>query len=157
MAWISGTLRRDRDHPTIVFGHHPLVLDATTNAVPPLLYGLPSAQARELTHLYRHAPGVFLHHAGHTHRNKRATSLDAPNVVFQEVAATKEYPGGFHLLRVHTGGYSLNFYKFKDLAAQEWSERSRPEYLGSAPNYTYGNTTDRNSVVVRDLSGLQRV
>ena len=58
---------------------------------------------------------------------------------------------------VYSGGYSLNFYKFKDLAAQEWSERSRPEYLGAVPNYTYGNTMDRNSRVERDLSGLQRV
>jgi hypothetical protein len=155
MAWLRTELRHDRDRPTIVFGHHPLVLDATTNAVPPLLYGLPSDQARALTALYRHTPGVFLHHAGHTHRNKRAVSLNAPGVVFQEVAATKEYPGGFHMLRVYSGGYSLNFYKFRDLAAQEWSERSRPEYLGAAPNYTYGNTLDRNSVVARDLSGLQ--
>lgn len=155
MAWLRDELRHDRDRPTIVFGHHPLVLDATTNAVPPVYYGMPLGQSRELTALYRHAPGVFLHHAGHTHRNKRATSLNAPGVVFQEVAATKEYPGGFHMLRLYTGGYSLNFYKFRDLAAQEWSERSRPEYLGAAPNYTYGNAADRNSVATRDLSGLQ--
>jgi hypothetical protein len=156
-AWLRSELRADRDRPTIVFGHHPVALDATTNSVPPQLYGLPADQGRALTEMYRHTPGVFLHHAGHTHRNKRAISPNAPGVVFQEVAATKEYPGGFHLLRVYTGGYSLNFYKFKDLAAQEWSERSRPEYLGAAPNYTYGNTMDRNSVVARDLSGLQRV
>ncbi len=153
-AFLRDELRRDRDRPTIVFGHHPLVLDATSSAVPPVAYGLPLEQSRELTGLYRHSPGVFLHHAGHTHRNKRAISPNAPGVVFQEVAAVKEYPGGFHLLRVHAGGYALNFYKFKDLAAQEWSERSRPEYMGTAPLYTSGNRRDRNSVVVRDLSGL---
>jgi hypothetical protein len=153
-GFLADELRRERYQPTIVFGHHPMVLDATSSAVPPVAYGLPLAQTRELTALYRHAPGVFLHHAGHTHRNKRAISPNAPGVVFQEVAAVKEYPGGFHLLRVHTGGYALNFYKFKDVAAQEWSERSRPQYLGTAPLYTSGNRRDRNSVVVRDLSGL---
>jgi hypothetical protein len=75
--------------------------------------------------------------------------------MFQEVAAVKEYPGGFHLMRVHTGGYATNFYKFRDTLAQEWSERSRPEVFGLSPLYTFGNTNDRNSVVVRDLSGLQ--
>ena len=29
----------------------------------------------------------------------------------QEIAAGKEYPGGFSLLRLHTGGFALNFYK----------------------------------------------
>jgi hypothetical protein len=76
-------------------------------------------------------------------------------VVFQEVAAVKEYPGGFHLLRVFTGGYALNFYKFRDALAQEWSERSRPEYGGLAPFYVFGNVADRNSVVARDFSGLR--
>jgi hypothetical protein len=153
-GFIRDELRRERDRPTVVFGHHPVVLDATTNAAPPAVYGLRFSDARRLTELYRYSPGVFLHHAGHTHRNKRALSPAAPGVVFQEVAAVKEYPGGFHLLRVHTGGYALNFYKFRDPAAQEWAERSRPEYMGAMPFYTFGNAADRNSVVSRDLSGL---
>ena len=82
-------------------------------------------------------------------------SPNAPGVVFQEVAAVKEYPGGFHLLRVYTGGYALNFYKFRSGLAQQWSERSRPEYGGLSPFYVFGNWADRNSVVERDLSGLQ--
>jgi hypothetical protein len=105
--------------------------------------------------LYAATPGVFLHHAGHTHRNKRTLSTTAPDVVFQEVAAVKEYPGGFHLLRVFTGGYALNFYKFRDTLAQEWSERSRQEYGGLAPFYVFGGVADRNSVVARDFSGLR--
>ncbi len=153
--FVRSELARNKDQPTIVFGHHPVPLDATLNAVPPVVYGLDLQQARQLEDLYAAHPGVFLHHAGHTHRNKRAISPTAPGVVFQEVAAVKEYPGGFHLLRVHTGGYAMNFYKFKGTLAQEWSERTRPEYLGSGPLYLFGNTADRNSVVTRDLSGLQ--
>jgi hypothetical protein len=121
----------------------------------PLGFDLDPQQASRLEQLYAATPGVFLHHAGHTHRNKRTQSTTAPGVVFQEVAAVKEYPGGFHLLRVFSGGYALNFYKFRSPLAQEWSERSRPEYGGAAPFYVFGNAADRNSVVVQDLSGLE--
>ena len=119
------------------------------------MFDLDPQQAAQLEGLYAKAPGVFLHHSGHTHRNKRTISTTAPGIVFQEVAAVKEYPGGFHLLRVHTGGYALNFYKFRDRDAQAWSERSRPEYAGLAPFYTFGNASDRNAVFARDLSGLR--
>jgi hypothetical protein len=155
-AFVRDTLLADPDQPTLAFGHHPVTLEASvTTTTRPILFDLDPQQSLQLEMLYAQAPGVFLHHSGHTHRNKRALSPVAPNVVFQEVAAVKEYPGGFHLLRVFTGGFSLNFYKFADPLAQEWSERSRPEYGGLAPFYTFGNPSDRNLVVTRDFSGLQ--
>jgi len=156
MDFVRRALRKNRDQPTLVFGHHPVTLDSGSSSVPPLSNGMAWPQARELTALYKQAPGVFLHHSGHTHRNKRSVSLAAPRVMFQEVSATKEYPGGFMVVRVHTGGYAMNFYKLRDYAAQEWVERSRPEYLGAAPIYTLGSAADRNVVVKRDLSGLKR-
>ena len=62
---------------------------------------------------------------GHTHRNKRTISPVAPGVTLQEIAAGKEYPGGFSLLRLHTGGFALNFYKTRsDLARAV--ERTKP-------------------------------
>lgn len=155
-AFVRDALGRDKDRPTLVIGHHPVTLEASLTTVgTPLGFDMNTQQAMELEQLYATTPGVFLHHSGHTHRNKRTLSTTAPGVVFQEVAAVKEYPGGFHLLRVFTGGYALNFYKFKTQLAQEWSERSRPEYLGLAPFYVFGNAVDRNSVVARDLSGLE--
>jgi len=154
-AFVREQLAKDKDQPTLVFGHHPVSLEATLTTTEPIIFDLQPQQAMQLESIYAATPGVFLHHAGHTHRNKRTLSTTAPNVVFQEVAAVKEYPGGFHLLRVFSGGYALNFYKFRNQLAQEWSERSRPEYGGLAPFYTFGNAADRNSVVVRDFSGLQ--
>ena len=55
---------------------------------------------------------MFFHHSGHTHRNKRTFLLDdaqspIQSIEFLEVGATKEYPGGYSLVRVYTGGYSL--------------------------------------------------
>lgn len=154
-AFVRDQLTRDKDRPTLVFGHHPVGLEATLTTAEPVIFDLDPQQSMQLEQLYASAPGVFLHHSGHTHRNKRSMSTNAPNVVFQEVAAVKEYPGGFHLLRVFTGGYALNFYKFRNTLAQEWSERSRPEYAGLAPFYTFGNVADRNSAVTRDFSGLR--
>lgn len=153
-AFVREELAREPDRPTLVFGHHPVTLEATVTTVPPVSFDMNQQQAMELEALYGQSSGVFLHHAGHTHRNKRTLSANAPGVAFQEVGAVKEYPGGFHLLRVFTGGYALNFYKFKDDLAKEWSERSRPEYGGLAPFYVFGTMSDRNSVVARDFSGL---
>jgi hypothetical protein len=154
-AFVRDELARDPDQPTIVFGHHPVSLESNLTTLEPLIFDLAPAQAHQLEELYARTPGVFLHHAGHTHRNKRTTGLTATGVTFQEVAAVKEYPGGFHLLRVFTGGYALNFYKLRGALQQEWSERSRQEYGGLAPFYVFGTAADRNSVVVRDLSGLE--
>jgi hypothetical protein len=154
-AFVQAELKREKDQPTLVLGHHPVSLEASLTTAEPLIFDMDPQQAARLETLYAASPGVFLHHAGHTHRNKRTLSTTARGVVFQEVAAVKEYPGGFHLLRVFTGGYALNFYKFRDALAQEWSERSRPEYGGLAPFYVFGNVADRNSVVASDFSGLR--
>jgi hypothetical protein len=155
-AFVRDELGKDKDRPTLVFGHHPVSLESDATTVgKPLGFDLDPSQAMQLEQLYAATPGVFLHHSGHTHRNKRTESTTAKGVLFQEVAAVKEYPGGFHLLRIFTGGYALNFYKFRPPLAQEWSERSRPEYGGLSPFYVLGNAADRNAVVVRDLSGLE--
>ncbi|MEY2434573.1 MAG: 3,5-cyclic-AMP phosphodiesterase [Acidimicrobiaceae bacterium] len=154
-SFLGDELASSKDQPTLVLGHHPVTLEASVTTAEPLIFDMDQQQAVRLESLYAASPGVFLHHSGHTHRNKRTLSPTATNVVFQEVAAVKEYPGGFHLLRVFSGGYALNYYKFRDLLAQEWSERSRQEYGGLAPFYVFGNVADRNSVVVRDFSGLQ--
>jgi hypothetical protein len=132
-----------------------VTLESSITTVRPLLFDLDPQQAAQLESLYAGTPGVFLQHSGHTHRNKLTRSPSAANVAFQEVGAVKEYPGGFTLLRVHTGGYATNFYKFRDPLAQEWSERSRPEYGGLAPFYVFGDIVDRNAVDARDFSDLR--
>lgn len=156
LAWFQATLAAHKDQPTLVFGHHPLMV--TGSAFPVTASNsLDAAQAASILDTYARTPGVFLHHAGHTHRNHRTTTPAAPGVTLQEVAAAKEYPGGFTLLRLHTEGYALNFYKSRSELARQWSERSRQEILGYWPQFALGNTVaDRNTVVKRDLSGLHR-
>ncbi|WDF38753.1 metallophosphoesterase family protein [Streptomyces sp. T12] len=154
LAWFRARLREAPDQPTLVFGHHPLTV---RDSVFPVTRGhcLDRRQARAVVDAYASAPGVFLHHAGHTHRNKRTVLTRAPHVTQQEVAAAKEYPGGFTLLRIHSGGYALNHYKSGDLAARQWSERSRRVAAGLWPHHALGRSvTDRNSVTSHDLSGV---
>ena len=156
LAWFQSTLAAHKDQPTLVFGHHPLAVQDSAFPIRPS-NSLDVTQATLILGWYAQTPGVFLHHAGHTHRNHRMISPAAPGVMLQEVAAAKEYPGGYSILRLHTGGYALNFYKSRSDLAREWSERSRQEIIGYWPQFAFGNTVaDRNSVTPRDLSGLRR-
>lgn len=155
LAWFQADLAAHRDQPTLVFGHHPLFTEGDPLSVTGT-HSLDPGQALTILGAYAKAPGVFLHHAGHTHRNHRSVFPLAPHVTQQEVGAVKEYPGGFTLLRLHTGGYALNFFKSRGDLAREWSERSRQELSGLWPQLSLGTTVaDRNSMVVRDLSGLR--
>jgi 3',5'-cyclic-AMP phosphodiesterase len=156
LSWFRRRLREQREQPTLVFGHHPLTV---RDSVFPVAAGqrLNRRQARAILDAYATAPGVFLHHAGHTHRNKRTVLPRAPHVTLQEVSAAKEYPGGFTLLRIHSGGYALNFYKARGAEALEWGERSRRLAGGLWPHHALGRSvTDRNSMATHDLSGITR-
>lgn len=155
LAELRRVLRRDRDRPTLVFGHHPVTFESAVTTAAGPAFDLDQAKARELEALYASAPGLFFHHAGHTHRNKRTFAQGSRQVEFLEVAATKEYPGGYSLLRVHSGGYLVSFYKTRTDLARQWSQRTRGEYFGLYPAYTLGTIADRNHTVRRDLSGLR--
>lgn len=158
LSWFRHQLAKEPDRPKLVFGHHPLTLSSDTVNEEPLIFDLDLHQSQQIQSLYAKTPGVFFHHQAHTHRNYRSTSAVAGHVCFQEVGATKEYPGGFTLLRVHEHGYAVNFYKTRSDLAREWSERTRGEYLGVGLSafYQSGSIADRNYTARRDLSGLRR-
>ncbi len=100
---------------------------------------------------------MFLHHSGHTHRNRR-TRPDAPvSVEFLEVASIKEYPAGYSLLRLYEGGYMVTFQATRTAAARRWSARTRTQLFGLQSRYSLGSLADRNHVVRRDLTGIERV
>jgi hypothetical protein len=153
-AALAEALAVNPDQPTLVFGHHPVTDQSESTAIGGRSFSLNRADAARLQQLYAATPGVFLHHSGHTHRNLRTHSPVAPEVEFLEVAAAKEYPGGFALLKVYAGGYMVNFYKSSSDLARQWSQVSSCQYLGLYPAYTLGTTADRNHVVHRDFSAL---
>ena len=153
-AALTETLAANPGQPTLVFGHHPVTDQSMRTAIGGSSAVLNRSDAARLQELYAAAPGVFFHHSGHTHRNLRTHSPVAPGVEFLEVAATKEYPGGFALLKVYSGGYMLNFYKSSSDLARQWSQVSSGQYLGLYPAYALGTTADRNHVALREFSGL---
>lgn len=158
LAALAVELRRAPNQPTLLFGHHPVTAEAAATTFGGPTFDLDQTIARKLEALYAAAPGVFFHHAGHTHRNRRtAAPVTAPGVEFLEVSATKEYPGGYSLVRVHAGGYQVNYYKTSADAARAWSTTTAGEYYGTYPAYTLGSTADRNHVVARDLTSLRAV
>ena len=155
LAAVRDELRSDKDRPTLVFGHHPVTFEAATTNIAGPGFVLERGAAGELQQLYARTPGVFLHHSGHTHRNRRTRpDRDDVAVEFLEVGAVKEYPGGYSLLRIYDGGYMVNFYKTRTDLARRWSARTRGQYYGLFGDYAFGTFGDRNHVVVRDLSGL---
>ncbi|MFF0493616.1 metallophosphoesterase [Nocardia sp. NPDC004068] len=147
-------LAGDPDRPTLVFGHHPVTSSAAVSNPGGPGFVLDRVTAMRLQAAYRDAPGVFLHHCGHTHRNRLGRPDDGIEVEFLEVAAAKEYPGGYMLLRLYEGGYMVNFYKTRTDAARRWSTRTRRQYFGLHPDHALGGCHDRNHVVLRDFSGL---
>jgi hypothetical protein len=151
---LQQVLAHHPDQPTLVFGHHPVTDESAYSTVAGPGFDLDRADAARLEALYAATPGVFFHHSGHTHRNLRTSSPVATRVDFLEVAATKEYPGGFTLLRVYQGGYMANFYKSSSTLARQWSQTSSGEYLGLYPAYTLGALTDRNRVARRNFFEL---
>ncbi|MCU1643171.1 MAG: hypothetical protein JWN03_3446 [Nocardia sp.] len=151
---LSDILHADPDRPTLVFGHHPITTHAAISNPGGPGFVLDRANAAALQTLYRSAPGVFLHHSGHTHRNRVTRADSGVNVEFLEVAAVKEYPGGYTLLRLYEGGYMANFYKTAGEAARRWSTRTRRQYLGLHPDHALGSCPDRNHIGLRDFSGL---
>jgi hypothetical protein len=144
---LEHALHEQRHQPTLVFGHHPVTDESAFTTLAGPTFDLDRADAARLQQLYARTPGVFFHHSGHTHRNKRTASPIAPAVEFLEVAAIKEYPGGYTLLRLYEGGYLANFYKSSSPSACEWSQTSSEEYLGLYPAYTLGSLDDRNHAV----------
>jgi 3',5'-cyclic-AMP phosphodiesterase len=153
-AALQRVLAGNPDQPTLVFGHHPVTDQSAATTITGPAFDLDRADAARLQELYAATTGVFFHHSGHTHRNLRTHSPVAPHVEFLEVAATKEYPGGFALLRVYEGGYMVNFYKSSSDLARQWSQVSGGGYLGLYPAYALGTLADRNHVVDRDFSAL---
>ena len=153
-AVLQGVLAGNPGQPTLVFGHHPVTGQSAAITITGPAFDLDRADAARLQALYAATPGVFFHHSGHTHRNLRTYSPVATGVEFLEVAATKEYPGGFALLKVYEGGYMVNFYKSSSDLARQWSQVSGRGYLGLYPAYALGTLADRNHVVSRDFSAL---
>jgi hypothetical protein len=134
--------------PTVPLLHHTVGDQSILVAVPPGIFGVQLDQAKQFWDVVAAHGNVAAVYSGHTHRNRRTTTVETGDVPYFEGGAVKEYPGGFTTVRLYEGGFMVNFWKTRDPEARAWSERSRGEYLGLYPYYTLGGLADRNWVRV---------
>lgn len=134
----------ERGDATITMFHHHVGDRATFASVPPLTFGVNQEDGRRFRELLARHDNVAGVYNGHTHRNHRSTSTETGHLPYFEGASTKEYPGGYTVVRLFESGYMVNFWKTATPDALAWSERSRGEYLGLYPYYTMGGFADRN-------------
>ena len=134
LAWLDQELGRGKK--TFVFLHHPVSEIASVTAIPPVIFTVRQPDAAlflQKIAAHSNVVGVL---SGHTHRNWITPSLLAPGVPFVETAAAKEYPGGYTIYKVFTGGYLQSFYKCTTPDCLAWSEKTRGEYFNLYPVYT---------------------
>lgn len=124
------------------------------------LQDVPEPQARRLADLFaRHGRvvGVF---AGHVHRDYVGAWPEATgNLPYVETAAAGEYPCGYAITRVFTGGYMHNFYMPDDADCLEWSSTTRVTFERMGLTAKAGTLADRNLVIrfgELDLSPRER-
>lgn len=148
---LAQELSRHRHTPTLMMAHHPVTREsAVTNAAGPT-FVLNTADANRLQELMADVPGIFMMHAGHTHRIKRTKPDAATQVDFVELGAAAGYPGGYTLLHLYSGGYMVNFHRTSTPAALAWTSRSRWAAYGLNSEYLVGDAAHRNYVVRRKM------
>lgn len=149
-------LRRDlaahrRERTFIVF-HHPVSEYADSTAAPPVVFGVrPDRGGEDFLSLVAANPQVSGVLNAHTHRNFVSTApASGARTVYVENAATKEYPGGYSVLRIYEGGWMRNFHRTACAFCRQWTETTRGEYNGLYPSYTLGSLSTRNFVHLDD-------
>jgi hypothetical protein len=146
-AWLTGHLEaaKARGMPAIVFFHHPVAHYSTTLAVPPLIFGVNQLDANAFIQLIRRYDVRMVINA-HTHRNWVAYDPRTGKMPFVEVGPSKEYPGGYSVLRVFEGGFLRTWFPNECAFCNAWRETTRNEYLSLYPLYTSGSLRDRNFI-----------
>ncbi|MGH2982313.1 MAG: metallophosphoesterase family protein, partial [Solirubrobacterales bacterium] len=112
-AFLRRDLARHRQQRTFIFFHHPVSEYATAYAAPPVVFGVrPDRGGTEFLDLMASFPNVVGVFNAHTHRNFVSYSpRTGARLPYIESGAAKEYPGGYSIVRVYSGGYSRNFYR----------------------------------------------
>jgi Icc protein len=111
--------------------------------------------ARRLAELLRRhgrIAGVF---AGHLHRNYVGYwPEETGDLPYVETASTKEYPCGYAITRVFTGGYMHNYYVPRDARCLEWSATTQNAYAKLGLQSKAGSLAERSFVVRFDKLSL---
>lgn len=151
LGWLEEQLEKaeKRRWPSIIFFHHPVAEYSTTAAVPPLIFGVNQQDSQAFLSLIGRYDVRLVINA-HTHRNWIAYSPHTGRMPIIEVGPTKEYPGGYSILRVYEGGFVREWFPIDCSFCNEWRETTRGEYFALYPYYTIGSLRDRSFVHLFD-------
>jgi 3',5'-cyclic AMP phosphodiesterase CpdA len=177
LQWLAADLGKHADQWTFVFLHRPIQPDlarsddavsarlveagssllekmASPTAARALkfatghLQDVPEPQARRMVELFAQhgrVAGVF---AGHVHRNFVGYWPEQTgNLPYVETAPPGEYPCGYAITRVFTGGYMHNYHVPDDDRCLEWSATTRETFERMGVAGKAGTLADRNFVV----------
>ena len=155
-AWFGRDLAANRRKPTFVFFHHPASEYADTLQSEPVIFGVPpTAGGAEFLSTVAANPQIVGVFQAHTHRNFNSYGREAGSrTPFVENGTSKEYPGGYSVVSVYEGGYTRSYFRPRDCEfCREWTETTRGEYQGAAPEYLLGSLGTRNFSHVHDCPG----
>jgi hypothetical protein len=142
MEWLEEELEKSAEEgiPAFIFLRHPLQPNISMGMLGSLSYE-DSSHLIKLLRQYKNVWGVFS--GGYFHRNAvhHSSLLSFPLV---ETASTVDYPRGYNIYKIYTGGYIQAFYKINDLRATEGSRKG--VFLGLGDSFMYGSLSDRNFV-----------
>jgi 3',5'-cyclic-AMP phosphodiesterase len=154
-GFLRRDLRRHRDKPTFIFFHHPVAEYSNTYQAQPITFGVrPDRGGQEFLRLMADFPNVVGVFNAHTHRNFVSYSpWTGARLPYIESGASKEYPGGYSIVRVYTGGYTRTYHRPRDCGfCREWTHTTRSEYLTLFPYYTLGTLDSRNFTHIYDCA-----
>ena len=131
-------------HAIVAFHHH-ITPQANASHPPPLLFGVHLDQGGlECLNVLAKHDNVRLVLHGHTHRNYLTyDAQSAPRIPFLENGATKEYPGGYAIVKIHEDAIVRTFHRMTADFCREWIQTSAGQIYGLQPQYTRGSLASR--------------
>ncbi len=137
-AWLENLLKERSSLPTFIFSHYQMGIGAP---------GINKNDQKRFLDLLSRNPQVVACFYGHTHGARivdlKVGDRSLPQII---VPTTKEYPGGFGLVRVFETGFTYNFEPLDCDECLEWRSITMGEYFGMAPRINGGTLQDRNLV-----------
>ena len=124
------------DRPVIVMGHHQQWTGGVpSNSRGDNYFGLHPAASVGLGEVAGRRKSIIAYTAGHTHRHRVRSMVDAHDVPTIEVGCVKDFPGTWAEYRAYEGGVMQVVHRVSTPAALQWSERCRHLYSDFGIDY----------------------
>ena len=144
ISWLVEDLGNNASTPTFLFTHHPVNGDVEENR---MIHDYEEFQKAIAG--FTNIVAVF---SAHVHRNYITTSDLTPGIPYIETAAVIQYPMGYNLYEVSTGGVKQVFKKLSDVSLSEESWLASPLRCLTNPGDALGRLSNRNFLLPFDIN-----